>query len=156
MKCMYCGCADSKVIDSRATDDNNSIRRRRECLNCGKRFTTYETIEITPVMVVKNDGTREPFDAAKVKRGIVKSCEKRPVSMAQIDAIVADIEKQVANSLDQEISSIGIGEMVMRQLKDLDEVSYVRFASVYKQFKDMSTFMEFIEEFEHRLKKTKE
>jgi transcriptional repressor NrdR len=153
---MYCGCADSKVIDSRATDDNNSIRRRRECLNCGKRFTTYETIEITPVMVVKNDGTREPFDAAKVKRGIVKSCEKRPVSMAQIDAIVADIEKQVANSLDQEISSIGIGEMVMRQLKDLDEVSYVRFASVYKQFKDMSTFMEFIEEFEHRLKKTKE
>jgi len=156
MRCLYCGCEDSKVIDSRSTDDNNSIRRRRECLNCGKRFTTYETIEITPVMVVKNDGTREPFDPAKVKRGIVKSCEKRPVSMAQIDAIVADIQKQVANSLEQEVSSIDIGEMVMRQLKDLDEVSYVRFASVYKQFKDMSTFMEFIEEFEHRLKKTKE
>ena len=155
MKCLYCGCEDSKVIDSRSSDENNSIRRRRECLNCGKRFTTYETIEITPVMVVKNDGTREPFDAAKVKKGIVKSCEKRPVSMLQIDAIVGDISKQVANSLEQEISSMEIGEMVMRQLKDLDEVSYVRFASVYKQFKDMSTFMEFIEEFEHRLKKTK-
>lgn len=155
MKCVFCGCEDSKVIDSRATDDNNSIRRRRECLNCGKRFTTYETIESTPVMVVKNDGSRQAFDPSKVKRGIIKACEKRPVSVAQIDAIVNDIEKQISNSLVQEISSLEIGEMIMRQLKDLDEVSYVRFASVYKQFKDVSTFMEFIEQFEDRLSGSK-
>lgn len=151
MKCLFCGSEDSKVIDSRSTDDNNAIRRRRECLNCGKRFTTYETIESTPVMVVKTDGSRQAFDPSKVKHGLIKACEKRPVSVAQIDGIVTDIEKQIANSLVQEISSREIGEMIMRQLKDIDEVSYVRFASVYKQFKDVSTFMEFIEQFEDKL-----
>lgn len=113
MKCIYCGCIDSKVIDSRLNDDGTSIRRRRECINCGKRYTTYETIELTPVMVIKKNGCRQTFSLQKVKQGIVKACEKRPVSMQQIDELAADIEKRVANHLDQEVTSSEIGEMIM-------------------------------------------
>lgn len=145
MKCMFCGCTDSKVIDSRQTEDGTAIRRRRECIQCGKRFTTYETIETTPVLVVKNDGNRQAFDPNKVKNGIIKSCEKRPVPMWKIDALVDEISKKVYNSLDQEITSNQIGEMVMAGLKGIDEVAYVRFASVYRQFKDISTFMKELE-----------
>lgn len=152
MKCIYCGNEESKVIDSRSVEESNSIKRRRECLKCGKRFTTFETIEVTPVLVVKNNGEREAFSSAKIKNGIVKSCEKRPVSMKDIDRLVAEIEKKVYNSLQEEISSKQIGEYVMEGLKELDEVSYVRFASVYKQFKDISTFFEFINDFEELLK----
>ncbi len=151
MKCMFCGAIDSKVIDSRAVDETNAIRRRRECLSCGKRFTTYETIETTPIMVIKNNGERELFDISKVKRGIIRACEKRPVTMHQIDLLVSEIEKKVYNSLEEEISTKVIGEYVMEGLKELDEVSYVRFASVYKQFKDISTFFDFINDFEKML-----
>ena len=147
MKCIYCGNAESKVVDSRSTDDGNSIRRRRECLQCGKRFTTYEVIESTPVLVVKNDGTRQPFDPFKVKSGVIKACEKRPVAIRDIDALVASVEKQVYNALEQEISSKKIGGMVMERLKELDQVAYIRFASVYRQFRDVTTFIEFINEF---------
>ncbi len=152
MKCMYCGYTESKVIDSRSADDGNSIRRRRECLNCGRRFTTYETIETTPVLVVKNDGTRQPFDPSKIRNGIIKSCEKRPVAIHDIDKLVADIEKKVYNTLEQEIPSSKIGEYVMDGLKELDQVAYIRFASVYRQFRDVTTFIEFISEFEKRIK----
>lgn len=152
MKCMYCGYTESKVIDSRSADDGNSIRRRRECLNCGRRFTTYETIETTPVLVVKNDGTRQPFDPSKIRNGIIKSCEKRPVAIHDIDKLVADIEKKVYNTLEQEIPSTKIGEYVMDGLKELDQVAYIRFASVYRQFRDVTTFIEFISEFEKRIK----
>ncbi len=152
MKCMYCGYTESKVVDSRSADDGNSIRRRRECLKCGKRFTTYETIENTPVLVIKNDGTRQPFDTAKIRNGIIKSCEKRPVAMHDIDKLVADIEKKVYNTLEQEIPSSRIGEYAMDGLKELDQVAYIRFASVYRQFRDVTTFIEFIAEFEKRIK----
>ena len=141
MKCLYCECSESKVIDSRSADDDRTIRRRRECTACGRRFTTYETIEVSPVLVVKNNGTRESFNAEKVRTGIIKACEKRPVSIATIDEIVLDISKQVYNSMDGEISSKKIGEMVMERLKKTDEVSYVRYASVYRSFKDISSFM---------------
>ena len=141
MKCLYCSCTDSKVIDSRATDDNKAIRRRRECTGCGRRFTTFETIEVTPVLVVKNNGTRESFNAEKIRNGIVKSCEKRPVSATDIDGMVADISKEVYNSMESEISTKAIGEMVMERLKKVDEVAYVRYASVYRSFKDLSSFM---------------
>lgn len=140
MKCLYCKYTESKVVDSRATDDR-TIRRRRECSACGRRFTTYETIEVSPVLVVKNNGTREAFNAEKVRNGIVKSCEKRPVPIAVIDEIVLDISKQVYNSLEGEVSSKEIGEMVMERLKKVDEVAYVRYASVYRSFKDISSFM---------------
>ena len=140
MKCLYCKCTESKVVDSRATDDR-TIRRRRECSECGRRFTTYETIEVSPVLVVKNNGAREAFNLEKVRNGIIKSCEKRPVSMAVIDEIALDISKQVYNSMDSEISSKEIGEMVMERLKKVDEVAYVRYASVYRSFKDISSFM---------------
>ncbi len=152
MRCMYCGYMDSKVIDSRQSEDGTSIRRRRECIQCGKRFTTYETIETTPILVVKSDGTRQAFDANKLKNGIIKSCEKRPVPMEKIDSIVDGIQKRLYNSLEQEVSSKVIGEMVMEALKDLDEVAYVRFASVYRKFKDISTFMEELQ----RIKEDKE
>jgi len=142
MKCMYCGCEDSKVIDSRSTEDGKSIRRRRECINCGKRFTTFETIEIVPFLVVKRDGTRQSYDRTKLKKGILRSCEKRPISMAQIDQIVESVEKQLYNSLEQEITSSRIGDLVMEELKPLDEVAYIRFAAVYRQFKDSATFFE--------------
>ena len=144
MKCVFCGFEDSKVIDSRSSEDGSSIRRRRECLKCGKRFTTYETVESTPILVIKNDGSRQAFDAQKIKRGIIKSCEKRPVSMSQIDELVRDIEKYINNSLAQEIKSSEIGEMVMDRLKKLDEISYVRFAAVYRKFKDITTFINFL------------
>ncbi len=144
MKCLFCGYTDSKVIDSRTSDDMSSIRRRRECLKCGKRFTTYEMVESTPILVIKNDGSRQPFDPQKVKRGIIKACEKRPVTMSQIDEIVLSIEKQISNSLEQEVKSNQIGEMVMERLKKLDEISYVRFAAVYRKFKDITTFINFL------------
>ena len=145
MKCMYCGCTESKVIDSRSTDEGRTIRRRRECMQCGRRFTTYETIETTPVLVIKNDGTRQAFDANKIKHGIIKACEKRPVSLSKIDKLVEDIKKEVYNSLEQEISSKRIGEMVMEGLRGIDEVAYVRYASVYRQFTDISSFMRELE-----------
>lgn len=142
MKCMYCGCEDSKVIDSRSTDDGRSIRRRRECVQCGKRFTTFETIEISPFLIVKRDGTRQLYDRSKLKNGILRSCEKRPISMAQIDKIVDNIEKTLYNSLEEEVTSQKIGDLVMDELRQLDEVAYIRFAAVYRQFKDSATFFE--------------
>ena len=141
MKCLYCDCMESKVVDSRSADDDRTIRRRRECTACGRRFTTYETIEVTPVLVVKNNGTRESFNAEKIRNGVIKSCEKRPVSMSVIDELVMDISKQVYNSMESEISTKAIGEMVMERLKKVDEVAYVRYASVYRSFKDLSSFM---------------
>jgi transcriptional repressor NrdR len=141
MKCLYCSCTDSKVIDSRSADDDKAIRRRRECTGCGRRFTTYETIEVTPVLVVKNNGTRESFNAEKIRNGIIKSCEKRPVSIDMLDNMIDEIEVIIQNSLDREVSSERIGELVMDKLKKIDEVAYVRFASVYRQFKDINTFM---------------
>lgn len=142
MKCLFCGCEDSKVIDSRSADEGRTIRRRRECVKCGKRFTTYETIEDTPVLVVKSSGLRQAFDAQKVKNGIIKSCEKRPVSVSEIDEMVSAVIKQVYNSMEQEITSKKIGELVMEELKKHDEVAYVRYASVYRSFKDISSFMD--------------
>ena len=142
MKCMYCGCEDSKVIDSRSADEGRTIRRRRECISCGKRFTTYETIEDTPVLVVKASGLRQAYDPQKIKNGVIKSCEKRPVSLEEIDKLVETVTKQVYNTMEQEISSKKIGEMVMEELKNLDEVAYVRYASVYRSFKDIPSFME--------------
>ena len=145
MKCMFCGHTDSKVIDSRPSEDGTAIRRRRECVNCGKRFTTYETVETTPILVIKNNGNRQSFDANKLKNGIIKSCEKRPVPMWKIDELVENIQKTINNSLEQEVTSKKLGEMVMEGLKEIDEVSYVRFASVYRSFKDISTFMKELE-----------
>jgi len=142
MKCLYCGYVETKVIDSRPTEDSASIRRRRECLKCMKRFTTYETVENIPVLVIKNDGSREPFNKRKILNGLLRACEKRPVSLIELELLVDDIEKSVYNSLDQEITSKKVGEMVMNKLRDVDEVSYVRFASVYRQFKDINTFMD--------------
>ena len=183
MRCRYCQCTDSKVVDSRPTEDGTAIRRRRECMNCGRRFTTYEKVEEMPIIVVKRDGTREPFDSNKILRGIRKSCEKRPVSAAAMDELVEDVVREINNpltvharalgkvsmaypevfgrshllramdelvedvvreinnSLEQEVTTIKIGELVMARLKDLDEVAYVRFASVYRSFKDINTFM---------------
>ena len=148
MKCMFCGCQDSKVVDSRAVEETNSIRRRRECLNCGKRFTTYENIEETPIWVIKNDNSRQPFDINKIKNGIMKACEKRPIPINEIDNMVYEIEKQVQNSLNQEVKSSVIGELVMEKLKKLDEIAYVRYAAVYRKFKDITSVMEFVNEFE--------
>lgn len=148
MKCMFCGCPESKVVDSRSTDDGTIIRRRRECLKCGKRFTTYETVENTPILVVKTNGVRQPFDANKIKNGIIKACEKRPVPISKIDKVVDDIQKKIYNSMAQEISSKEIGEMVMQALKGIDEVAYVRFASVYRSFTDVSSFLNEIEKME--------
>ncbi len=142
MKCPYCGCEESKVIDSRPTDDGERIRRRRECLKCGKRFTTYEMVESFPLMVIKRDETREPFNREKLRSGIMRACEKRPVSVGSIDKIVDSIERKLQKSFDREIPSNVIGEYAMEMLKETDEVAYVRFASVYRQFKDINTFME--------------
>ena len=141
MKCLYCECTDSKVIDSRSAEDGRTIRRRRECVGCGRRFTTYETIEISPILVVKNNGARQSYNAEKVRNGIIKSCEKRPVPMSVIDDMVADISKQIYNTMESEITTKAIGEMVMERLKKVDEVAYVRYASVYRSFKDLSSFM---------------
>ena len=141
MKCPYCWYQESKVVDSRHSEDGQSIRRRRECLSCQKRFTTYETVESLPVVVVKKDNSREPFDRNKILRGMVRACEKRPVSMADIEAAVTEIEQIEQNSLAREVSTGKIGELVMERIKPLDEVAYVRFASVYRQFKDINSFM---------------
>ena len=142
MKCIYCGFHESKVVDTRPLDDGASIRRRRECMKCSRRFTTYEKAEFVPVMVIKKDGRREAFDIEKFRRGIIKACEKRSVSMDVIDSMALSIEKQVQNSDKQEINVKDIGDMVMHALKEVDEVAYVRFASVYREFKDVSTFLE--------------
>ncbi len=142
MKCPFCGYEESKVIDSRPTDEGEKIRRRRECISCSKRFTTYEIIESVPVVVVKKDKSRQAFDRVKLFNGMLRACEKRPVSIEQIDKIVSEIEQELQNSLDREVTSIHIGELAMDKLKALDEVAYVRFASVYRQFKDINTFMD--------------
>lgn len=142
MKCRFCQGTESRVVDSRPTEDGNAIRRRRECMSCGRRFTTYEKVMEMPIMVIKRDGTREAFDSDKILRGVRKACEKRPVSAAEMDALVDDVEREINNSLEQEVTTIRIGELVMSKLKDLDEVAYVRFASVYRSFKDINTFME--------------
>ena len=142
MRCPYCSNEESKVIDSRPTDEGERIRRRRECLNCQKRFTTYEIIESLPVIVIKKDKSREVFNREKLISGMLRACEKRPVSINDIENAVDDIEVMLQNSLDREVTSTKIGELVMDKLKNLDEVAYVRFASVYRQFKDISTFMD--------------
>ena len=142
MKCPYCGYQESKVVDSRHSEDGQSIRRRRECLSCQKRFTTYETVESLPMVVIKRDNSRQSFDRNKVLNGMLRACEKRPVAMADLEAAADEIEQIIQNSLDREVSTAQIGELVMERLKPLDEVAYVRFASVYRQFKDINTFME--------------
>lgn len=142
MKCPHCGYIESKVIDSRPTDDNTAIRRRRECLSCTQRFTTYEKVETIPLIVVKKNGNRESFDRNKLMNGIIKSCEKRPVSIEQIEHMVNDIESEIQKIAKKEVSSTVIGEEIMNRLKDVDEVAYVRFASVYRQFKDVNSFMD--------------
>lgn len=140
MKCPFCGYQESKVVDSRHSDDNLSIRRRRECLSCLKRFTTYEIVESLPMMVVKRDGSRQSFDRNKILNGMVRSCEKRPVPFAELERVAMEIEQLVKSNLDREVSTQEIGEMVMEKLKPLDEVAYIRFASVYRQFKDINSF----------------
>ena len=142
MRCPFCGYEESKVIDSRPTDEGEKIRRRRECISCAKRFTTYEIIETVPIVVVKKDKSRQAFDRVKLFNGMLRACEKRPVSIDQIEKVVTDIETELQNSLDREVTSVHIGELVMEKLKELDEVAYVRFASVYRQFKDINTFMD--------------
>ncbi len=141
MKCQFCNCADSRVVDSRPTDDGNSIRRRRECINCGRRFTTYEKVEEQQLLVIKKDNSRELFDSQKIRSGIIAACHKRPVSAAEIEKIVSSVEQLAYNSLREEITTRQIGEMVMEELRRLDEVAYIRFASVYRQFTDLPTFM---------------
>lgn len=141
MKCPFCGFEESKVIDSRPTDEGERIRRRRECVKCAKRFTTYEIIESVPIVVVKKDKTREVFDRQKLIKGMLVACEKRPVSMETIERAVSEIEATLQNSLDREVTSVHVGELVMEKLKEIDQVAYVRFASVYKQFKDVNAFM---------------
>ncbi len=142
MRCLFCGHLESKVIDSRSTEEGTTIRRRRECLECGKRFTTYEKIETIPMIVVKKDGLREAFDREKVLNGILRACEKRPVTLKEIEALIDDIESKLYNMLEREVSSEKIGEMVMERLQVLDDIAYVRFASVYRQFKDINSFMD--------------
>jgi transcriptional repressor NrdR len=141
MKCPYCGFSESKVIDSRPAEEGASIRRRRECLSCSKRFTTYETVESLPMVVVKKDGSRQSFDRNKVMAGLIRACEKRPVPYSTLEAMVGEIEQVLQNQMEREISSAQIGELVMERLKKIDDVSYVRFASVYRQFKDINTFI---------------
>lgn len=142
MKCPFCGYLDSKVIDSRPTDDSASIRRRRECIKCGKRFTTYEKVEQIPILVIKKDLSREAYDRDKILKGMIKACEKRPVPIKKLEDLADEIERDIYNSYEKEITSAQIGEMVMEKLKNVDEVAYVRFASVYRQFKDINTFMD--------------
>lgn len=144
MKCPFCQNTESKVLDSRSADEINAIRRRRECLKCGKRFTTYETVETTPLLVIKRNQSRQPFDIEKLRRGLIRACEKRPVGIAEIDTICEEIAKELQNSLRPEIPAQEIGEMVMQKLKTLDEVAYVRFASVYRRFTDATNFKNFL------------
>jgi len=141
MKCPYCSFSESKVVDSRPAEEGSTIRRRRECLSCQKRFTTYEIVEYIPLIVVKKGGGRQTFDKQKLLNGLVKACEKRPVPLADLQTVVDEIETELQNSLEREVRSSDIGELVMKRLKDLDEVAYVRFASVYRQFRDINTFM---------------
>ena len=141
MRCPFCSCLEDKVVDSRPTDEGLTIRRRRECVKCGARFTTYEKIQTVPLMVVKKDGTRQGYDRNKIVNGIVRACEKRPVSIQEIERLADSIEVQLYNSMRKEVNSNEIGEIIMSSLKDIDEVAYVRFASVYRQFKDIDTFM---------------
>ena len=142
MKCPFCGYEESKVIDSRPTDEGERIRRRRECIKCGKRFTTYEIIESVPIIVVKKDKSREAFDRDKLLSGMLRACEKRQVSIETLENAVSEIEAVLQNSLDREVTSVHVGDLAMEKLKEIDEVAYVRFASVYRQFKDINTFME--------------
>ena len=142
MKCPFCGFEESKVVDSRPTDEGERIRRRRECLKCGKRFTTYELIESLPIIVIKKDKSREPFNREKLMNGLLRACEKRPVSINDLDVLIDDIEATIQNSLDREVTSEKIGELTMEKLKSLDEVAYVRFASVYRRFKDVTSFLD--------------
>lgn len=147
MKCPYCASTEDKVIDSRMSGDGSSVRRRRECLKCAKRFTTYEYVEAAPLMVVKRDGRRQEFSREKIKNGIIKACEKRPISMDTIDGLVDKIEREIQRSADKEIKSTDVGQLVMEKLYGLDEVAYVRFASVYRRFKDVSHFMKELKKF---------
>ena len=147
MKCQFCNCPDSRVVDPRPTEEGSSIRRRRECLSCAKRFTTYETVESLPMVVIKKDGSRQSFDRQKVLRGMIRACEKRPVPLASLEQAVSEIEQILQNSLEREVRSETIGELVMERLRRLDEVSYVRFASVYRQFKDVHSFMDELNKF---------
>lgn len=156
MKCKFCGNLDSKVIDSRLNENGTSVRRRRECSKCGKRFTTFEEYETIPVLVIKNDGSRQPFDREKIKRGIIKACEKRPVTLSQIEEMVSNIEKEIYNTLEPEISSKKIGELVMKAIKSVDQVAYIRFASVYRQFTDVSNFIELLNDFKNEIEKNKD
>ncbi|WP_097025578.1 transcriptional regulator NrdR [Clostridium peptidivorans] len=142
MKCPYCGYTESKVVDSRSTEDNASIRRRRECQECSKRYTTYEKIETVPILVIKKNMSREYFDKSKIVNGLIKACQKRTVSRSQIEDIADEVEKKINNEMLTEVKSEYIGELIMESLKNIDEISYVRFASVYRQFKDVNTFME--------------
>ncbi len=141
MRCPYCGCTESRVVDSRPTDEGERIRRRRECLNCTKRFTTYEIVETTPLMIVKRDNSREPFNREKLTNGLLRACEKRPISLDDIDAVIDKVEARIYGGMEREVSSKVVGEITLEYLKDLDEVAYVRFASVYRQFRDIHSFM---------------
>jgi len=142
VKCPFCGCMENRVIDSRPTDEGNAIRRRRECIKCNGRFTTYEKVEEIPIMVIKKDGSREVFNPEKILKGMIRACEKRPISAKKLESITKEIERDIRNTMEREITSREIGNMVMEKLKEIDEVAYVRFASVYRQFKDINTFME--------------
>lgn len=142
MRCPFCAHGETRVLESRPTDEGSSIRRRRECLRCGERFTTYERVELAPLIVIKRDGTREAFDRQKILKGILTACEKRPVPLSTLEQVVTEIENELRSSMEQEVSSQAIGEMVMERLRSIDQVAYVRFASVYRQFKDINRFME--------------
>lgn len=155
MRCVFCGHDDSKVLDSRPVEEGRSIRRRRECLECGKRFTTYERVEELPLVVVKSDNRRELFDAGKILNGMVKACDKRQIPLSVLENIVNDIERELTNSLEREVSSKHIGELVMERLRSIDEVAYVRFASVYRNFEDVSTFIEEIRKLQSELRQSK-
>ena len=154
MRCKFCGYLDTKVIDSIENEEGNCVRWRRECPNCNRRFTTFEEYESIPILVIKTDGSRQPFDREKIRRGIIKACEKRPVTFSQIDEMVANIEKEISNALEQEIDSKKIGELVMEQIKSVDEVAYIRFASVYRQFKDVSNFIDLLNDFKKDIENT--
>lgn len=156
MRCKFCDCADSKVIDSRLNESGTSIRRRRECVKCGRRFNTFEEYETIPILVIKSDGTRQSFDREKIKKGILKATEKRPVTINQIEEIITTIEKELYSTLEPEINSKKIGELVMRELKKLDQVAYIRFASVYRQFTDVENFIELLNDFKNEIEKQKE
>lgn len=156
MRCQYCNCTESKVIDSRPTEEGNSIRRRRECMGCGRRFTTYEKIEMVPLMVVKRDGRREVFDPQKIKTGVLHACNQLPVSLQQIDGITARVEQAAYASMDSEITTQWIGDMVMAELKSLNDVAYVRFAAVYRKFTDLGTFMDELQKLVNENKGMKE